>query len=278
MLRKVAEGVLVHTSEFVQSNAVVVQGRAGVLLIDPGVQDHEMVCLANDLSDAGQTVVAGFSTHPDWDHLLWHTRLGAAPRYGTARCAATVRDQLSDPEAKAAIAAHLKPTGIAERVPLDLYGLITALPAGTARIPWDGPEVRIIEHQAHAPGHAALFIEEHGVLVAGDMLSDVLIPMLDWNDTADPIEDYLAALRLFDDVAGNVDVLVPGHGSVGAADQLHVRIGQDRTYVLALLEGRDPSDPRVGPSAKPGWEWVSDVHNGQAQRLAERIERGGTRS
>lgn len=175
MLRKVAEGVLVHTSEFVQSNAVVVQGRAGVLLIDPGVQDHEMVCLANDLSDAGQTVVAGFSTHPDWDHLLWHTRLGAAPRYGTARCAATVRDQLSDPEAKAAIAAHLKPTGIAERVPLDLYGLITALPAGTARIPWDGPEVRIIEHQAHAPGHAALFIEEHGVLVAGDMLSDALI-------------------------------------------------------------------------------------------------------
>jgi hypothetical protein len=33
-------------------------------------------------------------------------------------------------------------------------------------------------------------IEERGVLVAGDMLSDVLIPMLDLNDTADPIEDY----------------------------------------------------------------------------------------
>ena len=36
MLRQVAEGVLVHESEFLQSNAVVVQGRAGVLLIDPG--------------------------------------------------------------------------------------------------------------------------------------------------------------------------------------------------------------------------------------------------
>ena len=91
MLRQVAEGVLVHESEFVQSNAIVVQGRAGVLLIDPGVQDHEMACLANDLSHSGQTVVAGFSTHPHWDHLLWHARLGAAPRYGTARCAATVR-------------------------------------------------------------------------------------------------------------------------------------------------------------------------------------------
>jgi dihydrofolate reductase len=135
VLRQVAEGVLIHESEFCQSNAVVVHGRAGVLLIDPGVHGYEMAALANDLSDSGQTVVAGFSTHPHWDHLLWHARLGAAPRYGTARCP----------------------------VP---------------------------------PGHAALLIEERGVLVAGDMLSDVLIPMLDLNDTADPIEDYLAGLRL----------------------------------------------------------------------------------
>jgi glyoxylase-like metal-dependent hydrolase (beta-lactamase superfamily II) len=276
VLRQVAEGVLIHESEFLQSNAVVVQGRAGVLLIDPGVQGHEMACLANDLSDSGQTVVAGFSTHPHWDHLLWHARLGTAPRYGTARCAATVRDQLSDPGAKARITAHLIPTGIAEQVPLDLLGLITALPAETARIPWDGPQVRIIEHQAHAPGHAALLIEERGVLVAGDMLSDVLIPMLDLNDTADPIEDYLAALRLLEGVAGDVDVLVPGHGSIGGADQVRARIEQDRAYVHALRDAHVPSDPRVGPSAKPGWEWVSDVHNGQAQRLAQRSERDGT--
>jgi glyoxylase-like metal-dependent hydrolase (beta-lactamase superfamily II) len=93
---------------------------------------------------------------------------------------------------------------------------------------------------------------------------------------ADPIEDYLAALRLLEAVAGDVDVVIPGHGSVGGADQLRARIDQDRAYVLALREGHVPSDPRVGPSAKPGWEWVSDVHNGQAQRLAERNERDGT--
>ena len=276
MLRQVAEGVSVHESEFVRSNAVVVQGRAGVLLIDPGVQDHEMACLASDLAGAGQAVVAGFSTHPHWDHLLWHAQFGAAPRYGTARCAATVREELSDPGAKARITAHLEPTGIAEQVPLDLYGLITALPAETAWIPWDGPQVRIIEHQAHAPGHAALFIEERGVLVAGDMLSDVLIPMLDVSGAADPIGDYLAALLLLAGVAGDVDVVVPGHGSVGGAGQAPARIERDREYVLALSEGRAPLDPRVGPSAQPGWEWVSDVHNGQAQRLARRSERDGT--
>ena len=275
MLKQVAEGVLIHQSEFCQSNAVVVHGRAGVLLIDPGVQGHEMACLANDLSASGQTVVAGFSTHPHWDHLLWHARLGAAPRYGTARCAATAQDRLSDAGAKARIA-ELIPPDIAGQVPLDLLGLITGLPAETARIPWDGPQVRIVEHQAHAPGHAALLIEERRVLVAGDMLSDVLIPMLDLNDTADPIEDYLAALRLLEGVAGDVDVLVPGHGSIGGADQVHARIDQDRAYVHGLRDGHVPNDPRVGPSAKDGWDWVAGVHKGQLQRLARRSEGDGT--
>jgi glyoxylase-like metal-dependent hydrolase (beta-lactamase superfamily II) len=274
VLRQVAEGVAIHQSEFCQSNAVVVHGRDGVLLIDAGVQDDEMACLANDLSDSGQTVVAGFSTHPHWDHLLWHARLGTAPRYGTARCAATVRDRLSDADWKARIA-PLIPLDIAEQVPLDLLGLITGLPAGTARIPWDGPQARIIEHQAHAPGHAALLIEERGVLVAGDMLSDVLIPMLDLSGTADPIEDYLAALRLLESAAGDVDVLVPGHGSVGGADQVHARIDQDRAYVHALRDALVLSDPRVGPLAKDGWDWVAGVHAQQLQRLAQRSERDG---
>jgi glyoxylase-like metal-dependent hydrolase (beta-lactamase superfamily II) len=127
------------------------------------------------------------------------------------------------------------------------------------------PRVRNIEHPAHAPGHAALLIEERGVLVAGDMLSDVLIPMLD--DTADPIEDYLVGLRLLEGVADDVDVVIPGHGSVGRANQVRARIEQDRASVQALRDGGGPNDPRMGPSAKPGWEWVSDIHAGQLQNL-----------
>jgi len=274
MVKQVAEGVLINQSEFIQSNTVVVQGRAGVLLIDPGITGDEMVALANDLRELGQPVVAGFSTHPHWDHLLWHAKLGEAPRYGTARCAAAIRDVLSDAGWKARIAEALPPD-IADQIPLDLLGLITSLPRETAQIPWDGPRVRIIVHQAHAPGHAALLIEERGVLVAGDMLSDALIPMLDLN-AADPIEDYLTALRLLEGVAGDVDILIPGHGSVGGADQVHARIKQDRAYVDALHDGGVPVDPRVGPSAKHGWEWVSDVHAGQLQQLAQRRERDGT--
>jgi glyoxylase-like metal-dependent hydrolase (beta-lactamase superfamily II) len=269
VLRQVAEGVLTHESEFIESNAVVVQGNAGVLLIDVGITADEMVAIADDLGTLGQPVVAAFSTHPHWDHLLWHAKLGEAPRYGTARCAAEIRAFLSNADWKDDITEELPPE---IEVPLDLLGLITGLPADAAWIPWDGPQVRILEHQAHAQGHAALLIEGRGVLVAGDMFSDVLIPILDLS-AADPVDDYLAALRLLEGVAGDVDVLVPGHGSIGGADQVRARIDQDRAYVRALRDADVLSDPRVGPSAKDGWDWVADVHEGQLQRLAQRRER-----
>jgi glyoxylase-like metal-dependent hydrolase (beta-lactamase superfamily II) len=270
MLTKVAGGVLTHQSRLLENNAVVVQGRAGVLVIDPGLTNAEMTCLATDLRSAGHRVVAGFATHPDWDHVLWHADLGDAPRYGTARCAAFMRDLRSAADWKARAAEGLPPE-IADEVPLDLYGLLTDLPPGTAQVPWDGPRVRVIEHPAHAPGHAALLIEEHRVLVAGDMLSDVLVPMPDLDGSDDPIGDYLVGLRMLEEVADGIDAVIPGHGSVGDADQLRDRIALDRAYVDALRDGHRPDDPRIGPSAKPGWEWVSDVHDGQVLALARTL-------
>jgi glyoxylase-like metal-dependent hydrolase (beta-lactamase superfamily II) len=272
MLKHVAEGVLVHESEFIQSNSVVVQGRAGVLLIDPGITSGEMADLANDLRELGQPVVAGFSTHPHWDHVLWHPDFGDPPRYGSARCAAAIHDVLSHPDWKARVTEGLPPE-YAEEIPMDMLGLLTGLPAGAKQIPWDGPTVRIIEHQAHSPGHAALLIEERGVLVAGEMLSDILMPFLDL-EAADPVGDYLAALLLYEGVADDVSAVIPGHGSVGGTGQLRARINQDRAYVAALRDRRVPDDPRVGPSAP--LEWLPDVHRWQLQRLAQRGGRDGT--
>jgi len=266
MLRQVAEGVLVHESKFLQSNCVIVQGQDGVLLIDPGITRRELACLANDLRGLGRPVVAGFATHPHWDHVLWHEAFGDAPRYGTARCAASMQELLSTSGWRDRVAGVLPPE-LAGEIPLELFGLITRLPAEAAHVPWDGPTVRIIEHQAHTAGHAALLIEERGVLVAGDMLSDTLMPFLDL-DAANPLEDYLASLRLFEGVADDVDAVIPGHGSVGGAEQLGSRIKLDRAYVHALRDGADPDDPRLGPLAPLGW--LPDVHRWQLQRLAQR--------
>jgi glyoxylase-like metal-dependent hydrolase (beta-lactamase superfamily II) len=276
VLNQVAEGVLVHQSELLLNNTVIVQGRSGALLVDAGITGSEMICLANDLRELNLPVAAGFATHPDWDHVLWHTDLGQVPRYGTARCATAMRDLRSNADWKARVAEGLPPE-IADDVPLDLFGLLTGLPPGTAQIPWDGPRVRIIEHPAHAPGHAALLVEERGVLVAGDMLSDVFIPMLDdFHGSNDPVGDYLVGLRLLEGVVDDVDVLVPGHGSVARAGQVRARIDQDRAYVRALRNGGGSDDPRLGPSVKPGWEWVSDIHEGQLRNLARRSADDGT--
>jgi glyoxylase-like metal-dependent hydrolase (beta-lactamase superfamily II) len=264
----------VHQSALLQNNTVVVQGETGVLLIDPGVTNAELTCLASDLRELGQAVVAGFATHPDWDHVLWHSEFGDTPRYGTARCAAVMDELRAQPDWEARVAEGLPPE-ITGEVPLEGFGRITALPAGTTRLPWDGPEVRLLQHQAHAQGHAALVIAERGVLVAGDLVSDVLVPMPDL-DAEQPLEDYLTALGLLEGVADEVEVFVPGHGSVGDAQELRARIALDRAYVQALRDGQVPDDPRVGPAAQPGWEWVRDELDWQLQQLAKQRAREET--
>ena len=48
-----------------------------------GINGSDLNELADDLGRLGIPVVAGFSTHPHWDHLLWHPRFGDVPRYAT---------------------------------------------------------------------------------------------------------------------------------------------------------------------------------------------------
>lgn len=266
VLRPIADGVLVHESESIQSNTVVVEGDDGVLLVDPGITRSELAAIGSALGADERMVVAGFATHPDWDHVLWHPSLGNAPRYATADAAAAMRVQLEPADWQEQLQPWLPPEH-ADQIPMELLGELTALPVGATTIPWAGPTVRIAEHRAHAPGHAALLIEDARVLVAGDMLSDVLVPFLDLG-AEDPLGDYLAALDLLDAVASQADHVVPGHGSVGDADDLRHRIRLDRAYVEALAGGREVDDARIGPDAPLAW--MADVHAGQVQRLAER--------
>src|SRR3954451_5344492 len=68
--------------------------------------------------------------------------------------------------------------------------------------------------------------------------SDVLVPMLHLNRTADPAGDYLAALRLLESVAGGADVVIPGHGSVGGAGQVRARLAIAPRTAAGLAPGR----------------------------------------
>src|SRR5829696_8951262 len=135
MLNQVADGVCVRQSEWVWSNAIVVRAEGGLVLVDPGINGSEMDELADDVDLLGLPVVAGFSTHPHWDHLLWHPRFGDVPRYATAANARLATEARERARAMAAESAS--------GIPLDLVALVTPLTADGGPVPGE-----IIEHQA----------------------------------------------------------------------------------------------------------------------------------
>ncbi len=249
MLQQVADGVWVRQSEWVWSNATVVRGEDGLILVDPGIDGADLNQLADDVDRLRIPVVAGFSTHPHWDHLLWHSRFGDAPRYATLDGARTA----SDAQERARTMAAQSASGI----PLELIGLLTPLPADGGPVPGE-----ILEHRAHAIGHAAVLLADRGVLLAGDMLSDVLIPLLDPHHTGQ-VDAYVAALDQLAVAARHVDVLVPGHGAVAEGAEVAARLAADRAYVDALRRGLDPVDARLEQ------DWLSGPHQSNLEQARQ---------
>jgi glyoxylase-like metal-dependent hydrolase (beta-lactamase superfamily II) len=144
----------------------------------------------------------------------------------------------------------------ASGIPLELIALVTPLPADGKPVPGE-----IIEHQAHAIGHAAVLLADRGLLLAGDMLSDVLIPALDAR-RPDQVGAYETALDRLGEAASHVDVLVPGHGAVAEGPEVAARVAADRAYIDALRRGEDPVDARLGPHA----EWLSGRHQSNLEQ------------
>lgn len=241
------------------TSTLLVGGGRGVL-VDPAWWPDELAGIADDLDALGVRVTAGFSTHAHHDHLLWHPRFGAAPRWASAGTWATATHD------RAALLADLTtdgpwPADLVERfagvrpLPGDLAGPLGG--AGTAggagavlRVPEpfgaDGPDEDLLAvvHDAHAPGHAALWAPARGVLLVGDMLSDVEGPL---PFDPDDVPAYLAGLDALAPWVARADVLVPGHGA--PTHDPVARLDADRRYLDAVLGGRTPDDPRLAEPA-----------------------------
>lgn len=254
MMDQIAAGVFVATSPvYLTTTTIVVGEGGGCLLIDPAVTVAELAALGEWLAASGLRPAVGWSTHPHWDHVLWSRSLGSdAPRYATAKAAKAAR------QARQALLAEAEAT--APGHDRGVLGRLAPVPGPEPAIPWDGPRAELIEHDGHAPGHAAIWLPEAGVLVAGDMLSDVEIPLLDVA-AADPLGDYRAGLGRLASVPG-IRSLVPGHGHVGDAAAMRARVAMDVTYLDALQGGQEPGDPRL---AGPGAAWLRAEH---ARQLA----------
>jgi glyoxylase-like metal-dependent hydrolase (beta-lactamase superfamily II) len=253
-LTEVAAGVLVATAErFTTTTTVVVGPGGGCLLIDPAVTPDDLAELAAGLTARGLRPRAGWSTHPHWDHVLWSKALGDVPRYAAPRAV-----QIAQAERDGLV------SGVQEAAPghdLELFARLVALPPGAAAIAWDGPAARVVIHDGHAPGHGAVFLPGTGTLIAGDMLSDIEIPL---PDLAVPgaLDDYRTGLDRLAALAGQVRQVVPGHGHVGDGAEFDRRLAADRGY-LDALERADPfEDPRLTQ------DWLRDEQRSQLSFVA----------
>ncbi|ROS77161.1 MBL fold metallo-hydrolase [Cellulomonas sp. PhB143] len=265
-LAEVAPGVHVARAEIWSSlTTVVVSDDGTCLVVDPGITVEEVSALADEVSHRGWTVTAGFATHPHWDHVLWHAGFGDAPRWATPTACLDLETRRAEAFAKAEAAAP----GHEART----FGVLAPLAPGE-RVP-GGARAVVVEQAAHAPGHAALVLAVARTMLAGDMLSDREVPLLDLA-SPDPWGDYVRGLDTLEEAAGRHDVtcLVPGHGTPArGAAAVRARFAADRRYLDALAraaevpagtrEARDlePTDPRL---ADP---WVAGEHEAQLARL-----------
>jgi hydroxyacylglutathione hydrolase len=250
-LTEIAPGVLVATSEcYVTTTTAVVGHGGGCLLIDPAVTVRELRLLAADLARAALRPVAGFATHPHWDHVLWCRELGDVPRYAAQRAVTTAENDRDD------LVSGLQHT--APGHDLELFGRLSALRPDAVAVAWHGPAAIVVTHDGHAPGHSALFLPDTGTLVAGDMCSDIEVPLLDLAQP-DPLGDYRTGLAAL--AALPVRLVVPGHGTVGDAAEFRRRVAADTAYLDELERGSDVSDERLTP------DWLRSQHQQQLQHI-----------
>ena len=228
---EVAPGVHVMTSRRYVTTSTVVLAGDEALVVDPCWDADELAGVAGFLSSADARCGAGLATHLHYDHVMWHGDLGEPARWATPWAAsqwATDRASLIQP--------------LMGDIPDDLLamvGRVTAMPA--EGLPWHGREVALHEHDAHARGHLAIEIVDAGVLLAGDMLSDVELPYPDPDET--DLTTYLAGLDRLADVVRRSRVLVPGHGSPTYTPM--ERLDADRRYLDDVLAARPVDDPRL---------------------------------
>lgn len=237
-LSEIAPGVWVAQSRFyAQNSTVLLDGHGGAIVVDPAYYADELAAIPPDLAELGVRVVAGISTHMHYDHVLWHPDLGDVPRWATP---GTVRATVED---RAKVVGPLTPD-----LPDDLVDLAARLtPYDGELLEWSGPTVRIHVHDAHAPHHLALELPELGLLVSGDMLSDVELPMPDDDDT--DLVTYRTGLESLENVVRRSRLLVPGHGSVG--DDPLGRWAADRRYLDDLEARGESDDARIALDGMP---------------------------
>ena len=172
------------------------------------------------------------TTHSNFDHVLGQAAFGDLDLHAGP---STLAQLSADPAAALA--------GLRESDE-ELYVERAILPDLTRLAPLPDGLFETAEAGGHAPDGTALFAEEHALLLPGDYLCAVEIPLV---SQAGSPEAYLATLERLGPLGRRAQRIVPGHGpELDRARALEL-LDLDRRYLEALVDDPRTAEPTRGP-------------------------------
>jgi glyoxylase-like metal-dependent hydrolase (beta-lactamase superfamily II) len=257
--------VIVVTSALLRVNCVIIRGQAGsggihpveavsgagaedrgageTFVIDSPVLPDELDALPTLIEQARWPAPSGLlATHGDWDHLLGRL---AFPGLALG-CAESTAQRLRETpgEAQRELRAFDEDLIVERPRPLAL-GSVQALPV-PGRCELGEQELELHATTGHTPDGMAVFVAWAGVLVVGDYLSPIELPML---DERGDVEGYALTLERLAGLVGSSEHVVPGHGSILAREDALSIMQEDLAYLHELRERGAAAEL---PSARSG--------------------------
>jgi glyoxylase-like metal-dependent hydrolase (beta-lactamase superfamily II) len=239
--------VLVATSRVWQTTCTIVRSGdtegprpAECFVIDSPVFPDELETLPALLEHAGFHFTGLLATHGDWDHLLGRL---AFPGASLGVAETTAARLTAEPGSAARDLRAFDDEHYLQRpAPLAL-GSVQALPVpGHCEI--GARELELHPADGHTADGMAIWIDWARVLVCGDYVSPVEVPMISDGGSRDA---YLATLRRLEPLVEAAAYVVPGHGDVLEGTRAAAILREDLNYLAKLPEAELPI-ARRGPA------------------------------
>jgi glyoxylase-like metal-dependent hydrolase (beta-lactamase superfamily II) len=229
--------VIVVVSRAYATSATLVRGGGEAFLIDSPVFPDELEALGALAAQAQFPVVGLLTTHADWDHLLGSYAFPDAP-LGAAE--STAARMISAPgEAQRELREFDEEMYVVRPRPLSLPGAHQLPVPGHLDVGERSLELH--PTGGHTVDGMALWAPWAGVLVVGDYLSPVEIPML---SATGSVSQYLSTLRVLEPLVSEAAHVVPGHGGPIDGERALAILREDVAYLEALeSQGADAPLP-----------------------------------
>jgi hydroxyacylglutathione hydrolase len=176
------------------------------------------------LEQAGFSASGLLATHGDWDHLMGRLAFPGAALGVAETTAARLTGEPGGAQRK--LRAFDEEQYVERPSPLSL-GQVQALPV-PGHVELGGQEIELHPADGHTADGMALWVAWAGVLVCGDYLSPVEIPMLSESGSRDA---YLATLERLRPLVAQAQWVVPGHGAPTESDRASEILDEDVRYL-----------------------------------------------